>query len=545
MPNTKQEIVMETTHGRREKCKTEFKAVINKVLVTGLILTTLMSGTIMPAYAASNYQVSVGNNVGVTQQYGVSVQSEIQNIRNTIQAINVMRENGFVTDSMLQKLASQLYSLDRAVDISGTNATAEVLSIVSEAENVIKGLDNTASVEAAIIVLKSKYGANEESYSANNKEAHVAITSFSDIGPSHWAYKDVMIIANKGIIAGTTAPVNGVGTYNPSGNVTVGEFLTLSTRLVASDKIQDEGNFAHWAVPYYMAAIDAGLITPQQFACTPEVLNAPMTREDMAMVLVKIAEVNGENLEVRLGIENNISDYSKVDTFKKDAVRAAYSNGLLTGKDTSGRFDPTGVLTRAEVATVFCRVMNYTNRPVVVVQSNPGTSGDSQTVQSEYSKYVVTEDVETKGVLRPTYSEQYNKEAMNGVKMGEDANGVYVEVTAPVLPDVIKGDFEVRYRVVLSEPNGDYFAENVNFTLNSGETKKVYFNSFEDTKVLKGQIGSATIRISVDNTSNGRYMKSITVDSYNKSKARVDRYDGTNPSTIDYNSNHIFVGIGK
>ena len=369
--------------------------------------------------------------------------------------------------------------------------------------------------------------------------------TFSDLPPSHWAYKDVMIIANKGIIAGTTAPVNGVGTYNPSGNVTVGEFLTLSTRLVAADKIQDEGDFAHWAVPYYMAAIDAGLITPQQFACTPEVLNAPMTREDMAVVLVKIAEVNGENLEVRLGIENNISDYSQVDTFKKDAVRAAYSNGLLTGKDTSGRFDPTGVLTRAEVATVFCRVMNYTNRPVVVVQSNPGTSGDSQTVQSEYSKYVVTEDVETKGVLRPTYSEQYNKEAMNGVKMGEDANGVYVEVTAPVLPDVIKGDFEVRYRVVLSEPNGDYFAENVNFTLNSGETKKVYFNSFEDTKVLKGQIGSATIRISVDNTSNGRYMKSITVDSYNKSKARVDRYDGTNPSTIDYNSNHIFVGIGK
>ena len=518
MPNTKQEIVMETTHGRREKCKTEFKAVINKVLVTGLILTTLMSGTIMPAYAASNYHVSVGNNVGVTQQYGVSVQSEIQNIRNTIQAINVMRANGVVTDSMLQKLASQLYSLDRAIDISGADVSAEVLSIIGEAENVIKGLDNTASVEAAIIVLKSKYAVNEDSYSVNNKEAHVAITSFSDIGPSHWAYNDVMIIANKGIIAGTTAPVNGVGTYNPSGKVTVGEFLTLSTRLVAADKIQDEGDFAHWAVPYYMAAIEAGLITPQQFACTPEVLNAPMTREDMAMVLVKIAEVNGENLEVRLGIENNISDYSKVDTFKKDAVRAAYSNGLLTGKDTSGRFDPTGVLTRAEVATVFCRVMNYTNRPVVVVQSNPGTSGDSQTVQSEYSKYVVTEEGVTNGALRPVYSDEYNKKAMDSVKYGEDANGVYVEVTAPVLPDVIKGDFKISYSFVLHESNGDYFAEDVDFTLKSGETKKVYFNSFEDTKVLKGQIGSASIRISVNNASNGRYMKSIPVKTSEKTK---------------------------
>ena len=545
MPNTKQEIVMETTHGRREKCKTEFKAVINKVLVTGLILTTLMSGTIMPAYAASNYQVSVGNNVGVTQQYGVSVQSEIQNIRNTIQAINVMRENGFVTDSMLQKLASQLYSLDRAVDMSGTNATAEVLSIINEAENVIKGLDNTASVEAAIIVLKSKYAVNEESYSANNKEAHVAITSFSDIGPSHWAYNDVMIIANKGIIAGTTAPVNGVGTYNPSGNVTVGEFLTLSTRLVAADKIQDEGDFAHWAVPYYMAAIDAGLITPQQFACTPEVLNAPMTREDMAVVLVKIAEVNGENLEVRLGIENNISDYSQVDTFKKDAVRAAYSNGLLTGKDTSGRFDPTGVLTRAEVATVFCRVMNYTNRPVVVVQSNPGTSGDSQTVQSEYSKYVVTKEGDTQGMLRGTYSDEYNKKAMDGVKMGEDANGVYVEVTAPVLPDVIKGDFKISYSFVLHESNGDYFAEDIDFTLKSGEIKRVYFNSHQDTKVVSSQIGDATVYVNIVNNSNAKYAKSLKINSSNKGVAIADWYDGTNSSTIDYNSNHIFAGIGK
>lgn len=369
--------------------------------------------------------------------------------------------------------------------------------------------------------------------------------TFSDLPSTHWAYKDVMIIANKGIIAGTSAPVNGVGTYNPSGNVTVGEFLTLSTRLVAADKIQDEGDFAHWAVPYYMAAIDAGLITPQQFACTPEVLNAPMTREDMAVVLVKIAEVNGENLEVRLGIENNISDYSQVDTFKKDAVRAAYSNGLLTGKDTSGRFDPTGVLTRAEVATVFCRVMNYTNRPVVVVQSNPGTSGDSQTVQSEYSKYVVTKEGRTQGMLRADYADEYNKKAMDSVKYGEDANGVYVEVTAPVLLDVIKGDFKISYSFGVRKDNGDYFADGIDIMLNSGETKKVYFNSFEDTKVLKGQIGVASVYINIYNIKNGRYSKSLTVESTNKSKAMVDWYDGNNDSVIDYNSNHIFAGIGK
>lgn len=544
MPN-KTEIVMETTHGRKDKCKTEFKAVINKVLVSGIILATLMTSTITPAYAASNYHVSVGNDAPITQQYGVSVQSEIQNIRNTIQAINVMRANGVVTDSMIQKLASQIYNLDRAMDIAGEGATVEIMSVITEAENAISGLDNASPAEIALVMLKAKFVVGEDSHVATNKEAHVAITSFSDIGPSHWAYKDVMIIANKGIIAGTSTPVNGVGTYNPSGNVTVGEFLTLSTRLVAADKIQDEGNFAHWAVPYYMAAIDAGLITPQQFSCTPEVLNAPMSREDMAMVLVNIAKANGENLEVRLGIEQNISDYSKVNVFKRDAVKVAYSNGLIAGKDKTGRFDPQGTLTRAEVATVFCRVMNYTSRPVVVVQSNPGTSGGSQTVQSEYSKYVVTKEGATQGMLRADYADEYNKKAMDSVKYGEDANGVYVEVTAPVLPDVIKEDFKISYSFGVCKDNGDYFADGIDITLKSGETKKVYFNSFEDTKVLKGQIGEATIRISVNNTNNGRYSKAITVKTSDKSKAKVDWYDNTNGTTIDYNSNHIFAGIGK
>ncbi|MGI6669573.1 MAG: S-layer homology domain-containing protein [Acetivibrionales bacterium] len=53
-------------------------------------------------------------------------------------------------------------------------------------------------------------------------------------------------------------------------------------------------------------------------------------------------------------------------------MEKAYSNGLLAGDDT-GKFNPKKSLTRAEVATVFCRVMNYIERPVVVVKE-PGTS---------------------------------------------------------------------------------------------------------------------------------------------------------------------------
>ena len=39
-------IWMERTHSRKGKCKTEFKGVVNKVLVTTLILTTVLSTTL-------------------------------------------------------------------------------------------------------------------------------------------------------------------------------------------------------------------------------------------------------------------------------------------------------------------------------------------------------------------------------------------------------------------------------------------------------------------------------------------------------------------
>ncbi|WP_180270686.1 hypothetical protein [Sporanaerobium hydrogeniformans] len=45
-----QEILMETTHGRKSSCKTEFKAVLSKVLVSGLVLATII-GSVTPAYA--------------------------------------------------------------------------------------------------------------------------------------------------------------------------------------------------------------------------------------------------------------------------------------------------------------------------------------------------------------------------------------------------------------------------------------------------------------------------------------------------------------
>ena len=209
-------------------------------------------------------------------------------------------------------------------------------------------------------------------YGANN-----AATSFSDVKPGQWFHSDVMTLTGKGIITGVTAPVNGVGKYDPQGTVTLGQFLAISTRLVAEDHIKAVPNAEHWAVPNYQAAVDSGLILSSDFKGTKEALNAPISREDMACILVNIAKANGEELEETVGISQNINDFYKVSLQRVDTVKIAYSNGLIVG-DNTGNFNPQKSLTRAEVATVFCRVMNYTKRPEVKVKQpgivDPGTS---------------------------------------------------------------------------------------------------------------------------------------------------------------------------
>ncbi len=219
-------------------------------------------------------------------------------------------------------------------------------------------------IAVVLSMLMPAYGANK------------AATSFSDVQSGQWFYKDVMTLTGKGIITGVSAPVNGVGRYDPQGTVTLGQFIAISTRLVAEKYIKAVPNAKHWAEANYNAAVDSGLIQSTDFKNTPEALNAPISRDDMACILVNIAKANGEELEETLGITRNIGDYASIESLKKGAVIKAYSNGLIVG-DNAGNFNPQKSLTRAEVATVFCRVMNYTKRPEVTVKEPDTTEPET------------------------------------------------------------------------------------------------------------------------------------------------------------------------
>ena len=385
-----QELVMETTHGRKGKCKTEFKAVVNKVLVTGVVLATLMSSTVMPAMAASSFDYGYGvrnSTTGITYQINeLSVAENVAEIRATIKAINEMRANGSVSDEQLKTLASQLFALEKAVSSTEDGVTSDVISVINEAEKSVIGLNGSGAdkVVTAISVVRAMLDINVSDIKGDSMKAPVYyaqdignLKGFYDLGNHEWArpaIEDMSTGTYKGLFSGKTAPnEQGLAQFDPNGTMTRAEFITVVTRALYSDQLANmpavSGEF--WYSNNYDVALNNGLITESEFAFTKEVLNAPMPRQEMALILTRACDQMGEGTGTLVST-SRISDYNTVGSDYKTAVRIAFTKGLIAGKDTSGRFAPHDTLTRAEGATVLYRLVNKSKRVEVGISTGGG-----------------------------------------------------------------------------------------------------------------------------------------------------------------------------
>ena len=536
------EIWMETTHGRKSKCKTEFKAVFNKVLISTLVLTTVL-GTTTPAFAAS-----VGNSDAVphnqiTQQYGISVEQSIQELKNTINTINAMKIRGTVSEATLKTLAHQLYSLETAVRASDAGVTAEVKDIIINAESAIKYLDNAGDAKIAIAVVKANLGI--DSVTVVNKQATVKPKGFHDVPTSSWAYKNIMLCVEHGAIAGTKAPdANGMGYFSPTTNVTLGQFLTVLTRLLAEDYLDGNAYSTskgyHWAYGAFVAAVDSGIINGNDFKSDNASLDQALSREDMAYLLVRAADVKGENLEILPRVETMMKDYNSISADRKEAVKQAYSNGLIAGY-SDGTFSPEKFMNREQMATVVCRLMEYQPRGTVTV---PDDTKPEVVVSQNKAEYVATSG-DYKGYLKAGFSRQKELEALSMIKLGEDSKGVYITVTAPSMPDIIKNEFTFEFTGTVYNSKGDYFADQVKVRgMKAGETKTVYLVSYQDTGVKSSQIAEMRLSVSINNATGYQSMFTRSISTSDKTTAYAS-FDIGQADNVKFDSTSIWKGIGK
>ncbi|MBQ6698377.1 MAG: S-layer homology domain-containing protein, partial [Oscillospiraceae bacterium] len=175
---------------------------------------------------------------------------------------------------------------------------------------------------------------------------------FIDLNNHAWAADAINALAADGIIKGTSA-----STFSPAANITRADFALLLVRAfkLTSDNTE---NFADVSANDYFAselaiARNTGIVNgigDNRFAPRNTI-----TRQDMMVIVHRALQT----LDVGLGVydEPQNADYATVAEYAKPAVTALIGANLVNGK--SGRIAPTDYTTRAEVAVLIKRILDF------------------------------------------------------------------------------------------------------------------------------------------------------------------------------------------
>ncbi|MBE6912906.1 MAG: hypothetical protein E7473_10315 [Ruminococcaceae bacterium] len=175
---------------------------------------------------------------------------------------------------------------------------------------------------------------------------------FVDLGNHAWAADAINALADEKIIKGTSE-----NTFSPAANITRADFTILLVRAFGLESDNTE-NFADILPSDYFAKELA-------IARNTEIVNgigenkyAPrntITRQDMMAIVYRALTKLGVELEIA---DVSYDDFADVADYAEDAVKALMTSGLVNGK--SGKIAPTDYTTRAEVAVLIKRILDYT-----------------------------------------------------------------------------------------------------------------------------------------------------------------------------------------
>lgn len=190
---------------------------------------------------------------------------------------------------------------------------------------------------------------------------------FDDIA-FHWARKVIMELYNEGVINEATS-------FNPDNIATKEEFLIFLSKAIKDNEenllkseektvletvaieenalpFADVSEIHTWAVDYIEHVNELGLLEDYESELNPL---DKLTRKEAANL---IENVFGDKKEFQnLDIQTIFSDLNNLNQEEIQAVKSAYTNGIMSGK-SAGSFCPNDYLTRAEAAAVMTKIIN-------------------------------------------------------------------------------------------------------------------------------------------------------------------------------------------
>lgn len=175
---------------------------------------------------------------------------------------------------------------------------------------------------------------------------------FSDVDKGDWFYDDVIWAQKEGILNGT-----GNGKYEPNNMMSWSMFVTVLARianvdLTAYTEGQSDIPAGHWYTAAALWAREKGLL-PGTF--TPD---KPIKRGEAAVILASfIKNVMGDKTDAT-GV-TDFPDADKMTSEELASFKFLYAQGIFKGVDETGRMNPSGTATRATLATLAHRVVDY------------------------------------------------------------------------------------------------------------------------------------------------------------------------------------------
>ena len=165
---------------------------------------------------------------------------------------------------------------------------------------------------------------------------------FNDVSSGAWYASEVQTAYELGLMNGTSAD-----TFDPEGNVTVAQTLTVASRIssIYCDKAIGEVN-GEWYAPYLAYAKENGFLAVD--VSDPD---RPATRAEVASVFAKALPQSYYTPQNDVA---GIPDVSEKQPYH-DALLMLYRAGIVMGSDAFGDYRPFDDITRAEISTIICR----------------------------------------------------------------------------------------------------------------------------------------------------------------------------------------------
>lgn len=183
---------------------------------------------------------------------------------------------------------------------------------------------------------------------------------FADVPANAWYAGDVNDVQQYGILQGV-----GNNQFNPSGNMTLAEAVTMASRTYA--KIHNETipntNDDPWYWGYVEYAATKGIRSSSEFGTRYDL---PCNRLTMGILFSRVLPADSQQ---ELNIIDTIPDVYNYPENK--GIYFLYRIGVLTGSDDYGSYNPYSKVSRAEAAAILNRVINPSKRKSFVMKPLP------------------------------------------------------------------------------------------------------------------------------------------------------------------------------